>query len=58
MSNSFAVLFALSMAVWVADVRLTPKAEAPREHVACESGLSDTHPADADAEIVVCGSRP
>lgn len=57
MSNSFAVLFALSMAVWVADVRFAPHPAHASNLPACESGLSSTPPADADAEVVVCGSR-
>ena len=58
MSNPAAVLFALSMVVWVADARFTPHTTRSHEpNVTCESGPSATPPADADAEVVVCGSR-
>jgi hypothetical protein len=55
-----AVVFALSMAVWVADVRLAPKpaALAPVAPAAvCEEGLSVSPPPGADAELVVCSTR-
>ena len=63
MAHPVATLFALSMAIWVADVRLAPAIapEAPAVSAAvsaadvCRSGPSAT--ADADLEIVVCGSR-
>lgn len=58
MSNPAAVLFALSMVVWVADARFTPhRPPAPASNVTCESGPTAAPPADADAEVVVCGSR-
>jgi hypothetical protein len=59
MAHPTAVVFALSMAVWVADVRLAPTSvPAPPSPVpACESGLSASAPADADAEVVTCGAR-
>jgi len=55
MTHPVATLFALSMAVWVADVRFAP----PPTSVApaCASGPSVTAPADADVELVVCGAR-
>ncbi|HEX3777662.1 MAG TPA: hypothetical protein VHV51_24500 [Polyangiaceae bacterium] len=55
-----AVIFALSMAVWVADVRLAPSRmahESVAPVAACEAGPSASSPPDADAELVVCGSR-
>jgi hypothetical protein len=60
MSHPAALVFALSMAVWVADVRFAPAPEpvAPSESVAaCESGLSAETPAGVDAEVVTCGAR-
>jgi hypothetical protein len=59
MAHPVAVVFALSMAVWVADVRLTPTL-APSERAPlaqCESGLSASAPAGADAELVTCATR-
>jgi hypothetical protein len=60
MPNSAQVLFALAMAVWVVDVRLSPKAaqaQAAPEFVACQSGPSPQAPAGADLEVVVCAQR-
>ena len=57
MSDSLAVLFALSMVVWVADVRFAPHPAHASNQPTCESGLASTPPADADAEVVMCGSR-
>jgi hypothetical protein len=60
MAHPAAVVFALSMAVWVADVRLAP-ASAPASPAtpaaACENGLSASAPAGADAEVVICAPR-
>lgn len=56
MSDSAAVLFALSMVVWVADVRFAPKPTAAPT-VACESGPNAAPPADVDAEVVICAGR-
>ena len=60
MPQPAAVVFALSMVVWVADVRLAP-APAPlmdaTPAAACESGVSAAAPADADAEVVTCAPR-
>ena len=60
MSHPAALVFALSMAVWVVDVRFAPVAApvTPSESAAaCESGLSAEAPAGADAEVVTCGAR-
>jgi hypothetical protein len=59
MAHPAAVVFALSMAVWVADVRLAPPSAAASRAtaVACESGLSASAPAGADAEVVICAAR-
>jgi hypothetical protein len=60
MAQPAAVVFALSMAVWVVDVRLAPASAQPPSVApvaACENGLSATPPAGADAEIVTCGAR-
>jgi hypothetical protein len=59
MAHPVAVVFAITMAVWVADVRLAPQAPAPESTSAasCKSGPSATAPADADLEIVVCAPR-
>jgi hypothetical protein len=60
MAHPIAVVFALSLAVWVADVRLAPTSAVPQPAVAagqCLSGLSSDAPAGADAEVVVCASR-
>ncbi len=61
MANPTAVVFALTMAVWVADVRLAPKHAEPtpvRAPVAaCESGISASAPAGVDLEVVTCGTR-
>ena len=56
MAHPVATLFALSMAIWVADARFTP-APAPLVAPTCESGPSASTPADADVEVVVCGAR-
>ncbi|MES1176361.1 MAG: hypothetical protein ABUL62_18705 [Myxococcales bacterium] len=58
MAHPVATLFALTMAVWVADVRLAPQAQpvAPASAAACHSG-PEAAPADSDAEVVVCASR-
>jgi hypothetical protein len=62
MPDSAAFVFALSMLVWVADVRSTPKPVAPdtaspSSAVSCESGPSGATPDGADAEVVVCAPR-
>ncbi len=61
MAHPTATVFALTMAVWVADVRLAPKsaelATTRAPAVACQDGVSATPPADADLEIVTCGAR-
>ncbi len=71
MAHPVATLFALTMAVWVADVRFapavtpiepaapTPALAAPVAPAAdaCVSGPSATAPSDADVEVVVCGTR-
>jgi len=62
MDQPAAIVFALSMAVWVADVRLAPHAAPPApepqvEIAGCETGFSASVPADADAELVTCGAR-
>lgn len=62
MPDSAAVVFALSMAVWVVDVRFAPKPAVPEvtsatSAVSCESGPSGATPDGADAEVVVCASR-
>ncbi len=55
MSNPAAAVFAMTLAVWVADVHFAPQ-PAARTTVAtnCQSGPSSSAPADADIEIVVC----
>ncbi len=60
MPNSVQVLFALAMAVWVVDVRFSPKPAllpAASETVACLSGPSVSAPVGADLEVVVCAPR-
>jgi hypothetical protein len=60
MPDSAAFVFALSMLVWVADVRSTPKPvapEAPTSSLSCQSGPSSATPDGADAEVVVCAPR-
>jgi hypothetical protein len=59
MTHPAALVFALSMAVWVVDVRFAPvRASASASPaVACENGLSPAAPPGADAEIVTCGAR-
>ena len=58
MAQPVAVVFALAMAVWVADVRLTPAQSAPDSSAkSCQSGPSASAPAGADLEVVVCGQR-
>ncbi|HTA89902.1 MAG TPA: hypothetical protein VK745_10015 [Polyangiaceae bacterium] len=60
MAHPAAIIFALSMAVWVADVRLAP-AGLPSSSLepvaACVNGWSPVAPAGADAEVVSCGTR-
>ena len=59
MAHPIATLFALTMAVWVADVRLAPAPApvVPAPAAACQAGPSANTPADSDAEVVVCGAR-
>ncbi len=61
MAHPAATVFALTMAVWVADVRMAPKhadpAPAPVAAAACQNGINPSTPADADLEIVTCGAR-
>jgi hypothetical protein len=60
MAHPTAVVFALSLAVWVADVRFAPAPALPVPAApvpTCESGLGASAPADADAELVICGTR-
>lgn len=60
MAHPAAVLFALSMAVWVVDVRFAPVSSPPlpvAPVAACQSGASDSPPDGADAEVVSCGAR-
>jgi hypothetical protein len=60
MPDSAAFVFALSMLVWVADVRYAPKpvaTDVPASAVSCESGPSSAAPDGADAEVVVCAPR-
>jgi hypothetical protein len=61
MPQPAAVVFALSMAVWVADVRFAPAAPADSSAAvaaaSCESGPSNAAPDGADAEVVVCAPR-
>jgi hypothetical protein len=62
MAHPTAVVFALSMAVWVADVRFAPvhasvSLPPDRAVAACEGGLSPAAPPGADAEVVTCGAR-
>jgi hypothetical protein len=62
MPDSAAFVFALSMLVWVADVRSTPKpvapeAPSPTSSLSCQSGPSSAAPDGADAEVVVCAAR-
>ncbi len=62
MPDSAAFVFALSMLVWVADVRSTPKPVAPEvlspaSSASCQSGPSRAAPDGVDAEVVVCAPR-
>ena len=60
MPNSAQVLFALAMAVWVVDVRFSPKpvpVHAASELASCHSGPSGEAPVGADLEVVVCAQR-
>jgi len=62
MSHPVATLFALTMVVWVADVRFAPPKPAPAPlaapvAAACADGPTVSAPGDADVELVVCGSR-
>jgi len=62
MAQPAAVVFALSMAVWVADVRFAPKPvllDAPSQAstLSCQSGPNSATPDGADAEVVVCALR-
>lgn len=61
MAHPTATVFALTMAVWVADARLAPKhadhVPAPVAAAACQDGISPNTPADADLEIVTCGAH-
>jgi len=60
MAHPAATLFALSLAVWVADVRFAPPPVVTPELVpvtACQSGPTVAPPADADVEVVICGAR-
>jgi hypothetical protein len=61
MAHHVATVFALTMAVWVADVRLAPpRPVAPVPAVAaasCHSGRIATPSPGADEEFVVCGTR-
>jgi len=61
MAHPTATVFALTMAVWVADARLAPKhvdqVPAPEAAAACQDGVNPSTPADADLEIVTCGAR-
>ena len=54
MAHPVAVVFAITMAVWVADVRLTPPAAPQSTASACHSGPSTSAPEGADLEVVVC----
>jgi hypothetical protein len=60
MAQPAAVVFALSMAIWVADVGLAPR-PAPSSSAApvtaCQSASSESAPAGTDAELVICGAR-
>jgi hypothetical protein len=57
MAHPAAVVFALSLAIWVADVRFAPPASHSAPAPACESGLSAETPPGLDAEVVVCATR-
>jgi hypothetical protein len=62
MDQPAAFVFALSMVVWVADVRLAPshartQSEPASAVAACETGYSAAAPVDADAELVTCAAR-
>ena len=61
MAHPTATVFALTMAVWVADVRMAPKhaepTPAPVAVAACQNEINPSTPADADLEIVTCGAR-
>jgi hypothetical protein len=60
MPDSAQVLFALAMAVWVVDVRFSPKpalTPMPSETVSCQSGPAEEAPVGADLEVVVCAQR-
>jgi len=56
MAHPVAAVFAMTLAVWVADVRLAPAPAAPPAPPAasCQSGPSSSAPEGADLEVVVC----
>jgi len=59
MTHPAALVFAVSMAVWVVDVRFAPAPASPRAAaLTCQSGPSVTPPAGADLELVVCAESP
>ncbi len=58
MAHPVAVVFGLSLAVWVADARLPQLLAAPpSQAVTCRNGPSNAAPPGADLEVVVCSSR-
>jgi hypothetical protein len=59
MANPAQAVFALTLAIWVADVRFAPQHAAPQAaaEASCQSGPSSTPPADADLEVVVCAPQ-
>jgi hypothetical protein len=60
MPNTAQILVALSMAVWVVDVRFAPEpapVQVAPTHVSCQSGPSGAPPAGVDFEFVVCAQR-
>jgi hypothetical protein len=58
MPDSAAVVFALAMAVWVADVRFAPKPATPvTPSESSASGPTSSAPDNADAEVVVYAPR-
>jgi hypothetical protein len=60
MASPQAVIFALALAVWVADAGFT-RAHAHHQSEGrapgCQEGVSTTPPDGSDLEIVTCGTR-
>ena len=58
MAHPVAVVFAITMAVWIADVRLAPAPTAPPATSAASCKSGPTTPSEgSDLDIVVCAPR-